>query len=149
MRNFLKLARSHIHKVFSMLVFCRYAVVYIAIPQGIKGNCIDCKLYVYRCIVRHKNICFWGARSRIFIYIFFSSVGTFGGLPPPPPIPKSWLRYWVSVSFKRSAEFRVHCVVWVSVLSKIGWKGLTTYLTKIQFLRDYWTKSDGVSVKCK
>ena len=45
MRKFSKLARStrsHIHRLFSMLVFCRYTVIYSAIPQVIKGNCIDC-----------------------------------------------------------------------------------------------------------
>ena len=48
--------------------------------------------------------------------------------------------------FKRSVECSsVHCVVWVSFLSKFGWKGLMTWLIKILiFLRDYWTKSDGV-----
>ena len=30
--------------------------------------------------------------------LVFSSVGTFGGLArPPPPIPKSWLRYYFAV----------------------------------------------------
>ena len=38
----------------------------------------------------------------------------------------------------------VHCVVRVSFLSKLGWKGLMTCLTKSLFLRDYWTKLDGV-----
>ena len=33
--------------------------------------------------------------------------------------------------FKRSVEFSVHCVMWVSFLSKFGWKGLMTCLTKI------------------
>ena len=36
-------------------------------------------------------------RSRILVTStwFYISVGTFGGLaPPPPPIPKGWLRYW-------------------------------------------------------
>ena len=33
--------------------------------------------------------------------------------------------------FKRSVEFHVHCVVWVYHLSKLGWKGLLTCLTKI------------------
>ena len=42
MRKFSKLARSHIHRVSSMLLFCRYFVVYSAIPQVIKVNCIDC-----------------------------------------------------------------------------------------------------------
>ena len=47
--------------------------------------------------------------------------------------------------FKRSVECSVHCVVWVSFLSKVGWKGLMTCLIKILFfLRDYWTKSDRV-----
>ena len=32
--------------------------------------------------------------------------------------------------FKRSVEFSVHCVVWVSFLSKFGWKGLMTCLIK-------------------
>ena len=45
MRKFSKLARSarsHIHRISSMLLFCRYFVVYSAIPQVIKVNCIDC-----------------------------------------------------------------------------------------------------------
>ena len=45
MRKISKLARSarsHIHRVSSMLLFCRYFVVYSAIPQVIKVNCIDC-----------------------------------------------------------------------------------------------------------
>ena len=33
--------------------------------------------------------------------------------------------------FKRSVEFSVHCVVWVSFLSKFGWEGLMTCLIKI------------------
>ena len=44
MQKISKLARSaclHIHEFFSMLVFCRYAVVYIVLPQVIKGNRID------------------------------------------------------------------------------------------------------------
>ena len=41
--------------------------------------------------------------------------------------------------FNRSVEFRVHCVVWVCWLSKLGWKGLMTYQTKIPI-----PKSDGV-----
>ena len=45
--------------------------------------------------------------------------------------------------FKRSGEFRVHWVVWVCRLSKFGWKGLLTYLTKKNSW-DYWTNSDGV-----
>ena len=45
MRKFSKIARSarsHIHRISSMLLFCRYFVVYSAIPQVIKVNCIDC-----------------------------------------------------------------------------------------------------------
>ena len=42
-------------------------------------------LYMCRCILRPEQICFWGARSLAHIsYNFFSSVGTFGGLAPPP-----------------------------------------------------------------
>ena len=47
-----------------------------------------------------KYIYFWGARSLRSLahisykyMIFFSSVGTFGGLAPPPPIAKGWQRY--------------------------------------------------------
>ena len=46
--------------------------------------------------------------------------------------------------FNKSVEFRVHCVVLVCWLSKLGWKGLMTYLTKILFLCDSWTKLDGI-----
>ena len=52
MRKFSKLARSarsHIHTVSSMLLFCRLFVVYSAIPQVIKVNCIDC-ICIYRCV---------------------------------------------------------------------------------------------------
>ena len=52
MRKFSKLARSarsHIHRISSMLFFCRYFVVYSAIPQVIKVTCIDC-ICIYRCV---------------------------------------------------------------------------------------------------
>ena len=39
--------RSHIHRFFSMIVFCRYTVVYSAIPQVIKENCIECTYVVW------------------------------------------------------------------------------------------------------
>ena len=39
-RTFSKLARSHIHRCFSILVFYRYTV-FFTIAQVIKGNCID------------------------------------------------------------------------------------------------------------
>ena len=56
MRKFSKLARSHIHRVSSMLLFCRYFVVYSAIPQVIKVNCIDC-ICIYRCVLMCLCIC--------------------------------------------------------------------------------------------
>ena len=52
MRKFSKLARSarsHIHRISSMLLFCRYFVVYSVIPQVIKVNCIDC-ICIYTCV---------------------------------------------------------------------------------------------------
>ena len=67
-----------------------YAVVYIAIPQVIKGNCIDCICIQMYCET-WKCICFWGAhslRSLAHIHVHFFSVGTFGGLAPPPPHTK-------------------------------------------------------------
>ena len=51
---------------------------------------------------------------------------------------------------KRSTELRAHCVVRVSFLSKLGWKELVTCLKLLQkslYLRDYWTKSNGVFAK--
>ena len=91
MRKFFsKLARSalsHIHRFSSMLVFCRYTVVYSAIPQVIKGNCID---YVYRCILRPENIYLSEALARACeLHVQYFVVGTFGVFPPPPPIPKA------------------------------------------------------------
>ena len=59
MRKFSKLARSarsHIYRVSSMLLFCRYFVVYSAILQVIKVNCIDC-ICIYRCVLMCLCIC--------------------------------------------------------------------------------------------
>ena len=63
--NFLSsLARSHIHWVFSMLVFCRYTVVYSAIPQ-VKGTAMI--VYVFWCIY----VSAW--LYQIFFHFFFYS----------------------------------------------------------------------------
>ena len=73
-------------------------------------------------------ICFWGARSlrslahMLHVHDFFC-VGTLGGLDPPPPIPKSWLRYWVSL---RTCYFVHTRVGWkVHRLTMIQWSNLT------------------------
>ena len=66
-RKFSKLARSarsHIHWVFSMLVFCRYTVVYSAIPQ-VKGTAMI--VYVFWCIY----VSAW--LYQICFHFFFSS----------------------------------------------------------------------------
>ena len=59
MRKFSKLARSarsHIHRISSMLLFCWYFVVYSAIPQVIKVNCIDC-ICIYTDVLMCLCIC--------------------------------------------------------------------------------------------
>ena len=64
--------------------------------------------------------------------------------PPPPAYQLFWdLR-----------EFRVLCPppplsqipgsAPADTYTKLGWKGLMTYITKSKFIRDYWTKSDAV-----
>ena len=67
-----------------MLVFCRYAVVYFAIPQVIKGNGIDC-------IIMYTGV-FWDLKTYMFLrrslarayklHVHDFYVGTFGGLAP-------------------------------------------------------------------
>ena len=39
-----------------MLLFCRYFIVYSAIPQVIKVNCINC-ICIYRCVLMCLCIC--------------------------------------------------------------------------------------------
>ena len=106
MRKISKLARSarsHIHRFPSMLVFCRYTVVYSAIAKVIKGNCITC-IYVCKCILRPENNMFLRRSLTRACKLMFLSVHL--GLPPPRPIPKSWLRYWQSYTFR--ARFDVN-----------------------------------------
>ena len=60
-------------------------------------------------------------------------------------LPSKFCRYmYIYINHSKGVEFSVPCVVWVSLLSKLGWKGLMTYLTKKKslFLHDYWTKSN-------
>ena len=77
MRKFSKLARSHIHKFLSMLVFCKYTIVYSAIT--ISNKRVLHWLYTL-CMQMYFEI--WKYISYMYM-IFF--VGTFGGLVPPPP----------------------------------------------------------------
>ena len=60
MRKFSKLAPlrslAYSYRVSSMLLFCWYFVVYSAIPQVIKVNCIDC-ICIYRCVLMCLCIC--------------------------------------------------------------------------------------------
>ena len=75
MRKFSKLARSarsHIHRVSSMLLFCRYFVVYSAIPQVIKVNCIEC-ICIYRCVLMCLCICVTLADFFHFFSLFFTN----------------------------------------------------------------------------
>ena len=63
----------------------------------IKGNCIDCMYADVTRILRHdKNNYVSEVLAHAYnLHVRDFFVGTFGGLPPPPPIPKCWLRYWV------------------------------------------------------
>ena len=73
MRKFSKLARSarsHIHRVLSMLLFCRYFIVYSAIPQVIKVNCINC-ICIYRCVLMCLCICV--TLADIFTFFFLKT----------------------------------------------------------------------------
>ena len=51
-----------------MLVFCRYTVVYSAMPQVIKGNCIDCIMYIQ---MYFDVFMFLRDFSRFFFTLFF------------------------------------------------------------------------------
>ena len=61
-------ARSHIHRVSSMLLFCEYFVVYSAIPQVIKVNCIDCICIIQMCF---DVFMYLRDFSRFFFFFFF------------------------------------------------------------------------------
>ena len=75
------LARIFIDFSQWVVFYDHYTVVYRAMPEVIKENCIDC-MYICRCILRPENICFWGARSRIIYKLqFFLSVHLGGLLP--------------------------------------------------------------------
>ena len=93
-----------------MLVFCQYTVVYSAI----EGN-TALIVYVCRCILRpeiymllRRSLASLARAYKLHVYmIFFLSVGTFGGLPPPPPNTKKLAtllakREGVSVVYKNN-----------------------------------------------
>ena len=59
--------------------------------------------YVSEALARFARSCIF----KLHVYDFFFYVGRFGGLPPPPPIPKSWLRYCCQLSLtRRVAKWR-------------------------------------------
>ena len=163
MRTFSKLARSarsHIHGFFPMLVFCWYTVVYSAIPQVIKGNCNDCimyadvfwdlKLYMFL----RRSLASLARAYKLHVHYFF--VGTFGGLaPPPPPIPKSWLRYWYfsplgkvrcmseSVRFCNNQSYNITKIVMIlGSLLLINWPSVKIRILKLHFseMKSKWGK---------
>ena len=88
MLKFSKLARSHTQCLYFVIILSiqRYAISNKRELHCVRADVFgDLKIYVSEALARF-------ARPRIKISYFFS-VGTFGGLaPPPPPIPKSWLR---------------------------------------------------------
>ena len=67
-------------------------VVYSAIPYE------KIKAYMFL----RRSLASLARAYKLHVYDFFFYVGTFGGLPPPP-IPKSWLRYTVA-SFRSPEE---------------------------------------------
>ena len=85
------------------------SIVYSAMPYVIQENCIDC-MYICRCILRPENIIFLSVQ-----------LGVLPRRPPPPPIPKTWLRYWglLSIRTKRIFDFFSNSVQFFKVVWQI------------------------------
>ena len=85
-----KLARSHnLFIDFLNVSVLSDTVVYSAIPYE------KIKAYMFL----RRSLASLACAYKLHVYVFFY-VGTFGGLPPPP-IPKSWLRYCYQLSLTR------------------------------------------------
>ena len=147
MRKFSKLvrsARSHIHIFFlNVSVLSFYCRLWRHAISNKRDYCIDCN-YVCRFILWPEN-----GRSLAHISYNFYSVGTFGGLAPPPPNTTKLATLLVVHSNARSGE-RINIMPssvnqpWINFF-KFGRKRPE----KLFYLIYYWTKSNAILTKIK
>ena len=85
-------------------------------------TCMKTKIFQF-----HKK-CYYCISFVILLFVQYTDCPRKNVISPFHP---SFVYIHLHKPFKRSVEFSVHCVVWISFLSKFGWKGLMTCLIKI------------------